>query len=70
MPAHPYDAGYSEALKTAQGADHYWIESRLQEWVAYPTDSPTALERRMGLIDALADLLDGREWRHHGRLQR
>jgi hypothetical protein len=57
MPAHPYDADYSGALKTAHGADHYWIESWLQEWVAYSTDKP-------------ADLLDRREWAHHGWLER
>jgi hypothetical protein len=61
MPVHPYDAGYSVALRSAQGADHYWIESRLQEWVVYPTGSLVALERRMGVIDALADLLEGLE---------
>ena len=54
---HPYDAGYAGGLRSAIGSDPLWLRARLREWVAYPTDTPAALERRMGLIDALADAL-------------
>ena len=57
---HPYDLGYARGVRSAAGANRAWIEAHLQAWLAYPTDSAGALERRMGLIDALADLLDGR----------
>jgi hypothetical protein len=61
MPDGPYDSGYAGGMFLAKGANRLWIQAHLRAWITYPTDSANALERRMGLIDALADLLDGRE---------
>jgi hypothetical protein len=61
QPPHPYDTRYAGGIKSAKHAERHWIGTHLRKWVGYPTMSAIVLERRMGLIDALADLLNERK---------